>query len=145
MKTLNEYLALPYKMELIPDPDEGGFVVSFPELPGCVTTGETAEQAIANARDAKVAWLTAALEDHIVIPEPIMNPPILDCKPTVVVGFFALALASAVYMRINICTHICGPRFCAFLLARISRFCLESIPSPCPDSLSPSSSMISLA
>ena len=70
MKTLNEYLALPYKMELIPDPDEGGFVVSFPELPGCVTNGETAEQAIANARDAKVAWLTAALEDHIVIPEP---------------------------------------------------------------------------
>lgn len=70
MKTLNVYLALPYKMELIPDPDEGGFVVSFPELPGCVTTGETAEQAIANARDAKIAWLTAALEDHIVIPEP---------------------------------------------------------------------------
>ena len=70
MKTLNEYLALPYKMELIPDPDEGGFVVSFPELPGCVTTGETAEQAIANARDAKIAWLTATLEDHIVIPEP---------------------------------------------------------------------------
>lgn len=70
MKTLNEYLALPYKMELISDPDEGGFVVSFPELPGCVTTGETAEQAIANARDAKNAWLTAALEDHIVIPEP---------------------------------------------------------------------------
>ena len=39
MKTLNEYLALPYKMELIPDLDEGGFVVSFPELPGCLTTG----------------------------------------------------------------------------------------------------------
>ena len=57
-------------MELIPDPDEGGFVVSFPELPGCVTTGDTAEQAIANARDAKIAWLTATLEDHIVIPEP---------------------------------------------------------------------------
>ena len=70
MKSLNEYLALPYKMELIPDPDEGGFVVSFPELPGCLTTGETAEKAIANAQDAKVAWLTAALEDHIVIPEP---------------------------------------------------------------------------
>ena len=70
MKTLNEYLALPYKMELISDPDEGGFVVSFPELPGCLTTGETAEKAIANARDAKIAWLTAALEDHIVIPEP---------------------------------------------------------------------------
>lgn len=70
MKTLNEYLALPYKMELIPDPEEGGFVVTFPELPGCLTTGETAEQAIANAEDAKVAWISAALEDHINIPEP---------------------------------------------------------------------------
>lgn len=70
MKTLNEYLALPYKMELIPDPEEGGFVVAFPELPGCITTGETAEQAIANAQDAKVAWISAALEDHINIPEP---------------------------------------------------------------------------
>ena len=26
MKTLNEYLALPYRMELVKDPDEGGFV-----------------------------------------------------------------------------------------------------------------------
>ena len=41
MKTLNEYLALPYRMELVNDPDEGGFVVSFPDLPGCITCGET--------------------------------------------------------------------------------------------------------
>jgi len=70
MKTLNEYLALPYRMELIPDLDEGGFVVSFPELPGCLTSGETAEQAIANAQDAKAVWISAALEDRIPIPEP---------------------------------------------------------------------------
>lgn len=37
MKTLQEYLELPYKMELIPDTEEGGYVVSFPELPGCLT------------------------------------------------------------------------------------------------------------
>lgn len=29
MKTLQEYLELPYKMELIPDTEEGGYVVSF--------------------------------------------------------------------------------------------------------------------
>ena len=45
MKTLNEYLALPYRMELVKDPDEGGFVVSFPDLPGCITCGETLEAA----------------------------------------------------------------------------------------------------
>ena len=46
MKTLNEYLALPYRMELVKDPDEGGFVVSFPDLPGCITCGETLEAAV---------------------------------------------------------------------------------------------------
>ena len=65
MKTLNEYLALPYRMELVKDPDEGGFVVSFPDLPGCITCGETLEAAVANAADAKRAWLQAALEEGL--------------------------------------------------------------------------------
>ena len=70
MKTLNEYLALPYRMELVKDPEEGGFVVSFPDLPGCITCGETLEVAVANAADAKRAWLEAALEDGLPIREP---------------------------------------------------------------------------
>ena len=53
MKTLNEYLAMPYRMEIVEDREEGGFVVSFPELPGCITCGETLETAVANAQDAK--------------------------------------------------------------------------------------------
>ena len=52
-------------MELVKDPDEGGFVVSFPDLPGCITCGETLEAAVANAADAKRAWLQAALEDGL--------------------------------------------------------------------------------
>ncbi len=67
---LNEYLAKPYKMEIVEDPYEGGFVVSFPELPGCLTCGETIEQALANAADAKKVWLEAALEEGIKINEP---------------------------------------------------------------------------
>ena len=53
MKTLNEYLALPYRIEIVEDRNEGGFVVSYPDLPGCITCGETAESAVANALDAK--------------------------------------------------------------------------------------------
>ena len=67
MKTLNEYLTLPYRMEIVEDHDEGGFVVSYPDLPGCITCGETVESAVANAQDAKRAWLEAALEDGIPI------------------------------------------------------------------------------
>lgn len=70
MKTLNDYMALSYRMEIIEDKEEGGFVVSYPELPGCITCGKTIESAIANASDAKKAWLEAAIEDGIEIQEP---------------------------------------------------------------------------
>lgn len=67
MKTLNEYLNMPYKMEIVPDTSEGGYVASFPDLPGCITCGETVEAAVANAIDAKKEWLEAAIEDGIEI------------------------------------------------------------------------------
>ena len=70
MKTLNEYMKAPYKMEIAEDPSEGGYVVSFPDLPGCLTCGETLEQAITNAQDAKMAWFQAALEDGVEIRDP---------------------------------------------------------------------------
>ena len=70
MKTIEDYLRMNYTMQVIEDPTEGGFVVSFPELPGCLTCGQTLENALANALDAKKAWLEAALEDGLVIQEP---------------------------------------------------------------------------
>ena len=70
MKTLNEYLALPYRMEIVEDREEGGYVVSYPDLPGCLTCGETIESAVENARDAKRVWLEAALEEGVSIPMP---------------------------------------------------------------------------
>ena len=45
-------------------------LVSYPDLPGCITCGETVESAVANALDAKKAWLEAALEDGVEIHEP---------------------------------------------------------------------------
>ncbi len=63
MKTLNEYMEMSYRMEIIEDKDEGGFVVSYPDLPGCITCGESIEEAIKNAVDAKRVWVEAALED----------------------------------------------------------------------------------
>ena len=66
----NDDMAMSYRMEIIEDKDEGGFVVSYPELPGCITCGETIERAVENAADAKKAWLEAALEEGIEIHEP---------------------------------------------------------------------------
>lgn len=70
MSKLDEYMKKPYRMEIVEDQDEGGFVVSYPDLPGCITCGETMESAIKNAVDAKREWFKAALEDKVEIHEP---------------------------------------------------------------------------
>ncbi|MGN1406442.1 MAG: type II toxin-antitoxin system HicB family antitoxin [Erysipelotrichaceae bacterium] len=70
MKDLNYYLSLPYHMELTPDTLEGGYAVSFPDLPGCLSCGETVEEAISNGSDAKLSRLEAALEQGMTINEP---------------------------------------------------------------------------
>lgn len=54
-------------MNIKEDKDEGDYVVSFSELPGCITCGETIESAVKNAEDAKKEWLIAALEEGIKI------------------------------------------------------------------------------
>ena len=71
MKTIEYYMKLPYKLEIFPDLDEGGYVASYPDLPGCLTMGETIEDAIRNAEDAKREWIGAAIEDKIDIAEPV--------------------------------------------------------------------------
>lgn len=71
MRTIEEYMRLPYRMEIIPDTVEGGFAVRFPELPGCLTCGDTLEEAVRNAAGCKKEWLIAAMEEGISIPEPV--------------------------------------------------------------------------
>ncbi len=60
---LNDYMNRKYPMEITEDKDEGGFVVHFPDLPGCITFGETRDIAVANAEEAKRVWIEAMLED----------------------------------------------------------------------------------
>lgn len=68
-KAIEYYMKQPYKMEIVPDVEEGGFVASFPELPGCISCGNTMEEAIENIIDAKKAWIEAELEEGRKIPE----------------------------------------------------------------------------
>lgn len=68
-KNLDSYMELPYRVVFYPA-EEGGYVVEIPELPGCLSQGETAEEALAMIQDAKKCWLEAALAEGIQIPEP---------------------------------------------------------------------------
>jgi predicted RNase H-like HicB family nuclease len=68
-KTLGYYFKLPYVIELIPDED-GYWFASIPLLKGCMTQGESREEALVMLDEAKELWLTTALEESITIPEP---------------------------------------------------------------------------
>jgi len=45
--------------------DEGGFTVYVPSLPGCVSEGETMDEAMANIREAVELYLEPAEDDLI--------------------------------------------------------------------------------
>ena len=77
-KTLDYYMNLPYRIEIIPDTEEGGYAARYPELPGCITCAQSIDELMINAVDAKRTWLMAAFEDEIYIPEPISNSDIED-------------------------------------------------------------------
>jgi antitoxin HicB len=65
-----------YMHEIAPlaQEDGGGFLMTFPDLPGCMSDGETMEEAMANGRDAFVAWISAAADMGKPIPEPTAKP-----------------------------------------------------------------------
>ena len=67
---LNDYLNLSYPITLYPELD-GGYTVMLADLPGCLSQGDTLEEAIANIKEAQIAWIETALEcgDEIPVPE----------------------------------------------------------------------------
>lgn len=69
-KDLAYYLSLNYPMEIVED--DGRFVVSILDLPGCVSYGDSPEEALANLKATKHLWLKGALESGKTIVEPSM-------------------------------------------------------------------------
>lgn len=69
-RLVEEYMALPYRIELIPDPDDGGYVATIPDLPGCISQGDTVAEAMDMIADAQRSWLLSALRHSDDIPRP---------------------------------------------------------------------------
>ncbi len=60
----------PFNIEPLPPEDGSGYAITFPDLPGCLSDGETVEQAIAHGREAFQAWMESVIADGKPIPEP---------------------------------------------------------------------------
>jgi predicted RNase H-like HicB family nuclease len=70
VKSLDYYMQLNYHVQVVRDEAEGGYVVSIPDLKGCLTCADDIVTGFSKLEDAKKEWLKAALEEGYDIPEP---------------------------------------------------------------------------
>jgi predicted RNase H-like HicB family nuclease len=63
-------LRYPVVIEPLSADDGGGFLATVPDLPGCMSDGETPEEALVNVQDAILCWIEAAHELGRDIPPP---------------------------------------------------------------------------
>lgn len=68
-RALDEYLALEYPFHVIASRD-GGYVVVYPDLPGCITQAETLDELTEMADEARQLWIESEYEDGHDIPLP---------------------------------------------------------------------------
>lgn len=50
---------------------EGGYTITVPSLPGCISYGETFEEAVAMIKDAMRGYIEVARKEGILLPEEI--------------------------------------------------------------------------
>jgi antitoxin HicB len=80
----------------IPKEDGGGFLITFPDLPGCMSDGATEAEAVANGKDAFKAWVSARKDTRKEIPAPFYHP---DIVPEVS-GKFVTRLPKSVHAKL---------------------------------------------
>lgn len=115
-RTIDYYMALPYRMEIIPDMEEGGFTAWYPDLPGCMTSSESIEGIIANALDAKKAWIEAALDEGVEIYDPSNESDASEFS-----GQFKLRMPKSLHRDLSVHAKqegISMNQYCVYLLAR---------------------------
>ncbi len=55
------------KIKVVLEPsDEGGYTAHIPSLPGCISEGETMEEAMANIQEAIALYLEPVEDDWVV-------------------------------------------------------------------------------
>jgi len=67
-------LDYPFTMHPLPADEGGGYLIEFPDLPGCMSDGPTPEEAIQNGADAVRCWIEAMREAGRPVPAPSRAP-----------------------------------------------------------------------
>jgi len=82
----------PFEIRKLTKEEGGGWLITFPDLPGCMADGETIEEAVKNGEDAARSWLATAQEFGDSIPQP--------SKPIKTSGKFNLRVPKSLHARL---------------------------------------------
>lgn len=77
----------------------GGFLITFPDLPGCMSDGETEAEAVENGRDAFVAVVSALHDMGREIPAPSFSPD--DATAPGVSGKFVARVPRSIHAKLT--------------------------------------------
>ena len=80
---------LVYPAVFYPDPNSSAFAVTVPDLPGCVSGGNSLSEAMAMGEDAASGWILGELENGNEIP-PASNIKDIQPDPEIGEGFVSL-------------------------------------------------------
>lgn len=60
----------PFLIRPLAEEEGGGYLIEYPDLPGCMSDGDTPEEAIKMGGEAVAAWIAAAKAEKRAIPKP---------------------------------------------------------------------------
>jgi antitoxin HicB len=82
----------------LPPEEGGGFLLTIPDLPGCLSDGETEEEALSNGRDAFQIMISGLVDMGREIPAPTFAPEKIDLPRAS--GRFVTRLPKSLHARL---------------------------------------------
>ncbi len=111
-KDLKYYMSLKYPVTIETEED-GTFFISYPDLLGCFSCGDTIEEALVMGEDARKAWTITALEKNVFIPKP---RSIESCPDN-----YKIHLPKSLYRQLALQSareHTSMNQYCVYLLSK---------------------------
>ena len=101
-----------YEVDITWSEEDSAYVVRVPELPGCVTHGESMEEAVKMADEAIYAYLEALLQTGQSIPVPLAEEELSG-------EFVVRTGMPALHRKLKLMAKAEGKSFNAFLVSRL--------------------------
>lgn len=98
--------------------DGGGYLLTLPDLPGCMADGETEAEAVANGRDAFVAVVSALADMGRDIPAPSFSPD--DAAAPGASGKFVARVPKSIHAKLTTRARAEGVSLNALVLALLA-------------------------